>query len=129
MNLEKLKKFLESEGWAISLNQFGHGVDWYAWKRFEGFKDCLCNERPPSVCIKPAKIELKERVYYAASIEVIGEVSHNNWINFQFYSLSFEEIKKDREKLVNKLRVAWNSVCESEDTANINQQDHASNRV
>ena len=108
IKLTEFRNWLKSEDWRIYTNTFENGLDWHAFKSIKGFKDCLCNKRPPSIYIKPRRLGIGRQEYISVDFEVRGETSKKQWVRFQIYSLKLDEAKKHYKMIVRKLRDAWN---------------------
>ena len=114
MTLEQFKEWLEKENWKITKDSFAlnENCDWYAYKYFEDFQDCFCNDKPPPVSIHPAVVKLDSgQSFYACEFSVRGETKLKEWVDFKYYSVNFDQAKKKCHKFIYDLKTAWNSVA------------------
>jgi hypothetical protein len=110
----EFKKYLTEKGFAISGNPFGEGK-WYAYKKMAGWRNCTCNNRPPSVFVEYFEIKLGPTVYYTANVGIRAATKISSrhpevWIDFKFYALNIDECMKILPKLVKKLAKAWRAI-------------------
>lgn len=113
MTILEFKQWLIEQGWKVTLNRIPTGaqVDWYAYKVFKGFKDCTANEKKPSVVVVASYIKFDDgREHISCDVQVIGEVTKDQWVDFRFYSLNLDQFFKQYKGMIAKLKLAWNVV-------------------
>ncbi len=113
MKISEFKLWLIEQGWKVTLNRIPTGgqVDWYAYKVFQGFKDCIANEKKPSVVVVASHIVFGDgREHISCDVQVIGEVKKDQWVDFRFYSLKLDQFVKQHKVMIAKLKLAWNAV-------------------
>lgn len=112
MNSKELYAQLEAAGWmfATAIDQTT-GVSWYAYKRLVGGKDCACNDKPPSLCIKPYDLHFGDVHMESVDFEIAGEIAGNKWVSFKVYGVKYDEVLAEAESCTNTLKAAWNAVA------------------
>src|SRR5688572_2913525 len=85
MSTDELRNALIADGWRTE--KYGYewrhtGVDWWAWRQFDGFPDCTSNEKPPHVAIIPWTHTSQDHTFRTVQLTVTGEVGGNQWIEF-----------------------------------------------
>jgi hypothetical protein len=113
MNTKQLYAALEQAGWAMAPQaDTSTGVTWYAWRRLKGAKNCLCNDKPPSLCIVPYSLTFGEIVCESVQFEIRGQIEDGHWIGFKVYSVPFEDVIPQADMHADTLRKAWNAVAD-----------------
>lgn len=113
MNSKELWIALEAAGWRVEADPMpsqNNDIKWYAYRRLNGASDCVCNDKPPSLVVRPSEFVFQGKTMRSAEIEITGEASVG-WINFKIYSVSFEEVLPGAEKYESALRAAWEAVA------------------
>lgn len=114
MNTKELYAALEQAGWSFASAIEKTGVSWYAHRRLIGGKNCWCNDKPPSICIKPWSIDItnqfQPKMWEAVEISVSGQTHKGDWVDFKVYGVKFDDVMGSIEQHTNTLRTAWNSV-------------------
>ena len=113
MNSDELFDALRSAGWRVENDPIpcqDNLVMQYAYRRLEGASDCVCNDRPPSLCIRPSEFEIKGKRLCSAEFDIRGE-SSVGWINFSIYGIKYEDVLQNSAKYEAALRLAWESVA------------------
>ena len=113
MNSKELFAALEQAGWRVEpdpLPARESRVKWYAFRRLIGATDCVCNDKAPSLVIRPSEFEFQGKIMRSADFEVVGEAGVG-WINFKVYGVRFEDVLPNAEKYEEALRAAWEAVA------------------
>jgi hypothetical protein len=117
MHTEMTGKDLEYQlamaGWS-----FGSGIDkntgvsWYAYHRLIGGANCACNDKPPSLIIKPYDTTFgNQGPFRSVQFEIRGELANGHWVEFSVYGVKYEEVMSDMERCTKVLLTAWNAVA------------------
>ena len=112
MSPDGLKSALESAGWRIDNDGLAgeRTPKWYAWKRGKGLPDCECNDKPPSLCIKPWDMaQFGHGV--SAEIDITGE-SGGQWYKLQAYGISADTLMDRLPEVTDRLGTAWAAIAE-----------------
>lgn len=121
MTLDELKERLDRVDFKFGVNPIpsAHNhVNWYAWRKPLGAKDCAHNHKPPSLCIYPSAIEHLGTTWESVTIELRGASERANaqdddpWFRLQCYSLKPEEAWRNLGNIESKLVMAWNAINE-----------------
>lgn len=106
---DALREALKADGWHIETEGYTwkqSGVDWWAWKVFDGFPDCTSNEKPPHVAFLPWVVASDGHTFRSVQFTVTGEV-RDRWVEFQVYSVQMDDALEALPRAVNILRAAW----------------------
>lgn len=118
---KQLKEILTADGWRVEWHgyEWKHmGVEWWAWKTFEGFADCSSNEKPPHIAIFPWEHADRVRPWRSVEFEVTGEVGHDHWVTLKVYSVTMDEAVAVIPRATEILRAAWNAAAALKTPAN-----------
>lgn len=111
MSHEELRDALESAGWRIAKNNISdpmNQADWYAWKPGRtSARECLCNEKPPSVTVNPFQFEMHGRTNASAEVRLAGEMPNGRWVDFRVYSIPTGEVMDALPGSLQALEAAW----------------------
>lgn len=117
---DELRVALKADDWRIEKHGYEWkrtGVDWWAWKVFDGFPDCTGNEKPPHVAIIPWVLTSQDHKLFSVQIEVSGEVGGNQWVQFQAYGIPMVKALTALPRTVDILRAAWSAAAETAEVA------------
>ncbi|HEX2882781.1 MAG TPA: hypothetical protein VHO25_24850 [Polyangiaceae bacterium] len=117
---DQLRAALQADGWRIEKHGYEWkktGVDWWAWKVFDGFPDCTSNEKPPHVAIIPWVLTSQDHKFSSVQIQVSGEVGGNQWVQFQAYSISMGQAQTVLPRTVDTPRAAWSAAAKTAEVA------------
>lgn len=104
MTPDELKAALIADGWKIEKNHNPNsGVDWHAYRRFDDWPDCECNDKPPALCIEPWWID--EHGGYV-NFRVVGKVG-DNWVDLCVYSVRMDDCMATIPYARKVLGAAW----------------------
>lgn len=110
MTPDELKKALNAAGWRFAAEHSNTGVEWYAYKTLEAAADCLCNEKPPSLTLKPWSIARPDDApYQSVEFTVTGEAGKDTWVTFKVYSIAMDRAIEMIPRATNILLAAWNA--------------------
>ena len=113
MTADELREALKADYWRIETEGYTWkrtGVDWWAWKVFEGFPDCTSNEKPPHVEIIPWVVTSAGHTVRSVQLTVTGEV-RDRWVNLEVYSVQMDEALDALPRAINILRAAWTAAA------------------
>jgi hypothetical protein len=114
MGPNELKEALRLDGWRIEKHGYEWrrtGVDWWAWKVFDGFSDCTSNEKAPHVALIPWSISSSDHRFRSVTFQVTGEVHGGQWVEFQAYNVQMDNVLEALPHAVNILRAAWSAAA------------------
>jgi hypothetical protein len=112
MDSKQLYAALEQAGWSFGSSIEDTGVSWYAYRRLIGGKDCACNDKPPTLTIKPWDQEFSGHRFQSAEFSVRGQLSDGKWVEFQVYSIKYDDVLSQADKCTKILCTAWNAAVE-----------------
>lgn len=111
MHHEDLKAILSAAGWRSAKNPINdsmNGADWYAWKPGRtSARECVCNEKPPSVTVNPYQFDMHGHTHASAEIRLTGELPSGQWVDFKVYSVPMNEVMDVLPGALEALEVAW----------------------
>lgn len=79
---------------------------YYRTDRTKNVPDCLLNDKPPQFMIDHSKFENHVGQF---SIEISNQ-SPQGWIDFKYYSLSEDELRKGIDEMEDRLLEAWTTL-------------------
>lgn len=119
MDQKDLKKTLKDLGWRIENNSLADRLNeatWYAWlpnRTNLGWSNCECNNKPPTLVIKPYQINLSypNKDIYSKSVEftLTGEVK-GNWHTLTIYGVPFDQAVEKIPFAIKQLGNAWTAL-------------------
>ena len=103
-----IRKVLIADGWNENHTRIKVGEVESFYKQFKTPTRCLTNYNKPGIQVFLSHFNLPfgESEYDAWQISIRGE-SVLGWVDFNFYSLSSEEIVEKLDQFVEKLLAAW----------------------
>jgi len=109
--LDDFREKLLSAGWRVSPYHAGQFnlCNWYAWSTDRNgiTPDCACNDKPPSLIVYPAQIELAENLHTSLEAEICGETKSGEWLKLRAYSIKPEEFFDRFQTIRARLVAAW----------------------
>jgi hypothetical protein len=111
MTITELKQAFKQAGWMFGPAGSDTGVDWYAYKRLEGGKDCQCNDKSPSLIATPYQLKFTSTIMESVEFSIAGEIADSDWINFKVYGIAYDEAISKASKYEAILLTAWNAVA------------------
>lgn len=113
MKPEQLKNTLVANGWQIETHGYEWkrtGVDWWAWKHYDGMAECTSNEGPPHIAIIPWEMA-SDPVRRSVEIEITGEVGNDHWLTLKTYSVEMDRALEVLPRATRVLIEAWNAAA------------------
>lgn len=108
--LDALKTALAAAGFTIDndpLASRDNDCRWYAWRRLPAcVADCECNDRPPSLRVKPSSFVLQGTLHESVTLEVTGEAG-GVWFTLSAYTLRPGEVMARLQDVQASLTAAW----------------------
>ena len=107
-------EFLEKEGFKPSTSGLSlYDCDLFYYKRttHNDTKYCICNDRVPQICVKAYSCDVQGSTHTSYSIEICQE-NDLGWLNFNYYSLSEDDLINNFDKYESSLIKAWNASFE-----------------
>jgi hypothetical protein len=111
MTSKELYATLEAAGWMFGSSLSDTGVSWYAYRRLIGGKNCICNDKPPSLTIQPHDQTFGEHNFKSVTFEIRGEIEGGRWIDFSVYGIKYDEVITEIPRCTAVLLAAWNAVA------------------
>ena len=108
--LDKFRELLVTAGWKISKVDNTHSLNscnWYAWRRSKAVTDCICNAKPPSLCVYPYWCVEPMR-YSSFEVVITGETA-TGWVQLKHYSHELSEIDTI-DSIEASLVLAWEAM-------------------
>lgn len=109
MSPDELYEILGALGFRFSTPITNTGISWYAWKTADNAEFCDCNEKPPSLCFTPYKVQIDNREYKSVEFSLCADAGENTRCNFKVYGVSWEDAIDKRRSIERMLVMAWNS--------------------
>ena len=118
--LEALRTDLAAAGWRIAKKPVRDATelcDWYAWKpnRPQDWPNCGCNDKPPSLTIKPYLLRVGERLHGGAEFSLCGQ-HDEEWYDLKLYSVRLEDVLTTIHKATSSLGAAWKAITAKQET-------------
>lgn len=111
MHHEDLKAALKTAGWRIASSPISDALnkaDWYAWMPSrESARNCCCNDRPPSVTLKPYQFTAHGTTHGSAEVHLTGELPSGHWVDLRVYSVPMAEVMDALPGAMDELQAAW----------------------
>lgn len=112
MTSKDLYAQLESAGWMFGSEiDKGTGVTWYAYRRLIDGADCACNDKPPSLLIKPYSLDFPGSNLRSVNFEIRGQLASGRWVEFAVYGVRYEDVLLQAPSCTEVLLKAWNAVA------------------
>jgi hypothetical protein len=116
-DLEKLREWLESQGFKIANNSVASEVNqcrWYAWRRSSlPARRCECNDdkEGAQIVVTPHSMTFQagEQLYESVEVEICGQAG-GAWYKLKAYSLSMNELPQQLPQIEAALVRAWNAL-------------------
>jgi hypothetical protein len=99
---------LKSQGWKTFPSDKDYAISFY--KKFDIEPSCYTNKNGIQLCVELYYLEGFEPPCSSWSINLKAESESEDWVNFNFYSLSIDDLESKLESLTQKLILAWQSV-------------------
>lgn len=114
MDLDGLKKWLESEGFRTSNNptrSLHNQCHWYAYRRSAlPARECETNDgNGCQIVVYPYSTQFCGRVHESTEVEVCGEAG-GIWWKLQAYSIQPDELRDKLPEIEASLIAAWNGL-------------------
>lgn len=115
MRPDQLRAALEVAGWRVcEANEYEmNECKWYAWlpKRPATWPDCECNDKPPSVTMRPFFLTINGLDHGSVEFGLCGEL-HGRWHNLTMYSVAPDEAMDAIPEALKYLGAAWCAIAE-----------------
>lgn len=115
MRPDQLRAALEVAGWHFcEANEYEmNECKWYAWlpKRPATWPDCECNDKPPSVTMRPFFLTINGLDHGSVEFGLCGEL-HGRWHNLTMYSVAPAEAMDAIPEALKYLGAAWCAIAE-----------------
>lgn len=111
---QKVIEFLESNGFTSSKSGLSiYDCDLFYCKRtvYDTARLCECNDKTPQLCVKAYSADVRGEQHTSYSIEICQE-NDLGWLNFNYYSLSEDDLINNFDKYETSLIKAWNASFE-----------------
>jgi hypothetical protein len=106
----ELRAELERRGWSVEKDRMRNDPPgWYAWisQRWTGMPICHCNDKPPSLHLRPWQVEMHGDVWRSVEFEMCGETAEGLWVKIHAYSVQMDEAFERLPIITATLRRAW----------------------
>lgn len=118
--LEALRTDLDAAGWRIEEKPVRDATelcDWYAWKpnRPYDWPNCECNNKHPSLTIRPYLLRGGERLHGGAEFSLCGQAD-GEWYDLKLYAVRLEDVMATIPKAKASLGAAWKAIAALETT-------------
>lgn len=113
-DLESLKESLRELGFRFGAPMTGTGVNWYAWRRCDGARNCTFNDVPPSLMLTPWAIDLNGNQMHSVEFSLTGDAGSDTWCNFKAYSVPIDAALDSLPRIERILAAGWNATVDAQ---------------